>query len=236
MEISRELRAAIAYHAGTEYPREACGLIVHDGTQLLYVAGRNISNTPTQDFRLDPRDWIAAEAIGQVRAVVHSHPDASFAPSTADRAMIDAGHLPWVIISMPDAMMSVNYPSGRGTPLVGRQFIHGSLDCFTLLRDYYRYNLGIALPDVWHAYDWWQEGENLYLDHCTAAGFEQVESPRLHDVVLMKIASRVPNHVGIYTGDGRILHHMANQLSRHDTYGGIWQRATHGFYRHRDTR
>ena len=232
MDLSPALRAAIADHARDDYPLEACGLLVDGGQGLAYVRCRNISTTPSEAFRIDPKSWLEAEQRGAVRAVVHSHPDGGFAPSPADRAALEGGALPWVILSWPGGQFSITYPSARGVPYVGRQFIHGSQDCFTLLRDYYRRELGVSLPEVWHGYEWWQEGENLYLDHAARAGFEQVDSLRLHDVVLMRIAARVPNHVGVYTGDGTILHHLANQLSRHDTYGGIWQRATHGFYRY----
>ena len=232
MELTLEVRTAIQAHAELEYPNECCGLVVHDGQRLRYVPGRNLSTAPADQFRLDPRSWLAAEKVGNVRAVVHSHPDGGFAPSTADRAALDGGFVPWVVFSWPEGKFSVTYPSSRGAPYTGRQFIHGSQDCFTLLRDYYRRELGVSLPEVWHGYEWWQEGENLYLDHAATAGFQQVNSLQTHDVVLMRVAARVPNHVGIYVGDGRILHHLANQLSRHDTYGGIWQRATHGFYRY----
>lgn len=234
MQLTDDLRAQIRAHAEAEYPREACGLVVSDvGGALQYRRCANISIDPTEEFRLAPKDWLLAEAAGKVVAVVHSHPDGDYRPSASDLAVLEAGNVPWVILSWPAGLFSVTHPSKAGLPLLGRQFVHGTLDCFTLVRDYYRTELGIYLPDVWHAYDWWAEGGNLYLDHYAEAGFERVNSLRQHDVILMTIRAKVPNHAGVYLGGGMILHHFAHQLSRRDLYGGLWQRATYGFFRHR---
>jgi len=54
----------------------------------------------------------------------------------------------------------------------------------------------------------------------------------------MQIRSKngVPNHAGIYLGDGLMLHHMYGRLSRKDTYGGYWREMTRGVARHAQAR
>mgnify|MGYP003704446663 CR=1 FL=1 len=80
-------------------------------------------------------------------------------------------------------------------------------------------------------------GQNLYLDNFGSAGFEalgsvQSEDMEVGDVLLMQVASPVPNHAAIYLGDGLILHHLQGRLSSRDVYGGYWQKITTHTLRH----
>lgn len=96
----------------------------------------------------------------------------------------------------------------------GRPFIHGLFDCYTLVRDYYKRKFNIFLPtNIQREWEWWNKGENLYLENAKDCSFEEVSDIKKHDVLLMKINSPVPNHAAIYLGDGRILHHMAGRFS-----------------------
>ncbi|MSM90179.1 hypothetical protein GKE18_25125 [Escherichia coli] len=45
--------------------------------------------------------------------------------------------------------------------------------------------------------------------------------------------SSVPNHAAIYCGDGELLHHIPEQLSKRERYTDKWQRRTHSLWRHR---
>jgi hypothetical protein len=96
----------------------------------------------------------------------------------------------------------------------GRPFIHGIFDCYTLVRDYYKRNFNIFLPtNIQRNWEWWNKGENLYLENAKDCFFEEAEDVRKHDILLMKINSPVPNHAAIYIGDGKILHHMSGRFS-----------------------
>lgn len=95
-----------------------------------------------------------------------------------------------------------------------RPFIHGLFDCYTLVRDYYKRNFNIFLPtNIQRDWEWWQKGENLYLENAKDCSFEEAQEIKKHDVLLMKINSPVPNHAAIYIGDGKILHHMSGRFS-----------------------
>lgn len=96
----------------------------------------------------------------------------------------------------------------------GRPFIHGMFDCYTLVRDYYKRNFNIFLPtNIQRDWEWWNKGENLYLENAKDCSFEEAEDIKKHDVLLMKINSPVPNHAAIYLGEGKILHHMSGRFS-----------------------
>ncbi|HYG07646.1 MAG TPA: C40 family peptidase [Stenotrophomonas sp.] len=235
--------AAIHAHAVAEYPRECCGLIVAVGEGETYVPCRNVAATPSEHFRLPGEDYAIAEDSGQVLALVHSHPNAPATPSDADRVQCEASGLTWHIVSVgqvdgkPECGdVRTIEPCGFEAPLVGRQFAHGVLDCYTLVRDFYARELGIQLSQYEREDDWWLKGQQLYsMDRLRAEGFAPVaDDLRRGDLILMQIRSTVPNHAGVYLGDGLMLHHLHGRLSERVPYGGYWAERTCYIVRHQE--
>ncbi len=111
--------------------------------------------------------------------------------------------------------------------LTGRRFEHGVTDCYTLFRDAYHL-AGIEMPDFHRGDDWWRNGQSLYLDNMEATGFYRVALTEAQpgDVLLCCFGSSVPNHAAIYCGDGELLHHIPEQLSKRERYTDKWQRRT----------
>jgi proteasome lid subunit RPN8/RPN11 len=233
------IEAAVQQHAIAEYPREACGLLVVVKGKQRYVPCRNIAESHNENFVLHPEDYANAEDLGEIVGVVHSHQDMPNRPSEADRVMCSRGEVPWFIVSVNaqgECSDIARYePDGYEAPLVGRQFAHGVLDCYTLIRDYYGRELGITLPDFERADNWWNKGDDLYMQHFGEAGFEPIKGAiQTHDVVIMQVRSPVPNHAGVYIGNTQILHHMHGRLSTRDVYGGWFQEITRVVIRHRE--
>ncbi|MGX2089263.1 C40 family peptidase [Xanthomonas axonopodis pv. maculifoliigardeniae] len=233
---------AIQAHAAAEYPRECCGLIVAAAGGEIYVPCLNVATTPSEHFIISKHDSTAAEDAGEIVALVHSHPDASAHPSDADRVQCEANGWPWHIISVgqidgvPECgEVQTIQPSGYVAPLVGRQFAHGVLDCYTLVRDFYARELGIQLSQYERADDWWSNGGDLYsLEHLQAEGFSEIQDdPQRGDMIVMQIRAPVPNHAGVYLGEGQMLHHLADRLSARVPYGGYWADRTVRVVRHK---
>lgn len=253
--MDKRTRAAVTRHALAEYPREACGLVVRVNGRRRYVPCRNLAPDPAAHFQLCPQDYAAAEDLGEVVAVVHSHPDAPAAPSPLDRQGCEASGLPWVIVAVHGdggALAVAGWaelaPCGWRAPLVGRAFVHGVFDCWAVCRDYYAREHGLELPDYEREDEWWtRPGHDLYRQHYAAAGFvEVVGPPREGDMIVMQIRAEVANHAGIYLAagtlasepnhypaPGSILHHLHGRDSRRDVYGGYWEDCTQLILRHR---
>ena len=76
-------------------------------------------------------------------------------PSEGDRVACEASGLPWYIVAVAkddDGTITAGEvnriaPEGYQAPLVGRPFHHGTLDCYGLMRDWYRLEWGLELPD-----------------------------------------------------------------------------------------
>jgi proteasome lid subunit RPN8/RPN11 len=225
------LLAEIRAHAAAEAPKECCGVVIVRQGKARYRPCRNVADEPQRTFVIDPQDWAKAEDEGEIVRVVHSHVFAAPVPSEADRVGCERSGIPWWIVNHPLGHYEEIHPTGWKAPLIGRQFHHGVLDCYALVRDYYA-ELGIDIPDFARSNQWWHNGQNLYMDNYRRAGFEVVDDLREHDVLLMQIGAPVVNHAAVYIGDGMILQHCMDRLSSRDVYGGAWRRATRFIVRH----
>ncbi len=233
ISVNSLVSKAICAHAAAEFPRESCGVVVVVRGKQRYIPCRNIAEGGG-DFDIHPDDLNDAEGVGEVTHIVHSHPNMPALPTEADLVGCEDSELPWIIVNWPTGTMYEFAPSGYVAPLVGRSYAHGVLDCYSLIRDYYKRELDIDIPDFDRTDKWWDKGGNLYMENFEKAGFIAVTGDiQKHDVVLMQISSTVVNHGAIYIGDGLIMQHCTNRLSSRDVYGGYWQRCTHVVVRHR---
>ena len=230
-------------HAIECYPNESCGLLVQTNDGERYIPCGNSHAKPSEHFRISGEDFSEAEDVGEVMAVVHSHPNASGSPSDADRVQCELSELPWHILSigMVDGQPEFGVqgycePCGYEAPLEGRQFAHGILDCFTLFKDFLWREYGVKINQYEREDDWWNNGDDLYsMDRLNAEGFFQItDDPKRGDIILMNVRSKVANHAAVYLGDGTMLHHLHGRLSRKDAYGGYWAERTMHIVRHKD--
>lgn len=238
MMIPKEILAAITTHAQEQAPRECCGLLVELADGVNYWPCRNRAVLPDR-FEIHEEDWSAAEDLGEITMVVHSHVTQNSRPSQADYYGCETSGLPWLIYSLATGEFTQFSPTGKNlkAPLIGREFVWGIFDCTTLVRDYYRDELGILFPDydrTGYDYNFWLLGRSLR-DKYLEAGFVDVphdQPPQPHDIFLMQIRANVDNHAAVYLGGGVILQHLQDQLSGRTVYGGAWQKTTRYTMRH----
>jgi cell wall-associated NlpC family hydrolase len=97
-------------------------------------------------------------------------------------------------------------------PLIGRGFQHGVTDCYSYIRDWYRVERGVELPQFVRDWDWWKLGDDLYAKGFASAGFTEAhDAPQRGDVLLYTVGSKVVNHGAIYEGGGVLSHHLATR-------------------------
>jgi proteasome lid subunit RPN8/RPN11 len=229
-----EIQSAFLSYAELRAPREACALLVNvGGRERLHIC-KNLAES-ADHFMIDPRDYAAAEDRGDILAVIHSHPSGSCQPSQADLVGCETSGLPWHILSLVSGLWITIEPKGYVAPLVGRQYVYGTLDCFSIIRDWYRQERGIELPDFPRPPGGAEITEDLYVQNFERYGFHEIdedEDLQVGDVVLMKIRSLIVNHAAIYVGDGKLLHHPTNRLSCREPLGGFWSQYRSSVVRH----
>lgn len=233
----------IISHAKACYPLECCGVIVNDE----YIACTNIAPHQSQ-FEICPRDLVKAGAQGKITAYVHSHPDGSTNPSMPDKIQMNNHGLPWVITNGID--IAIHEPDDYKAPLLGREYHHGLMDCYTLVQDYYQRELGITLSNYERDDVWWEsaKSEPLYLNNFKNEGFFEVDKLQRHDIILCRLGrTEHVNHALIFVangqfsseyttatiGDSLVLHHPYNRQSLREIYGEQWQRRASIIIRHK---
>ena len=234
MKLTDAICAEILEHAKQEDPRECCGLVAVVKGRRRYFPCRNIADTPDEHFVLSGEDYAQVEDQGEIIAIVHSHPVTNPAPSDADRVACEKSGVPWFIVNPKTEGWGHCKPDGFELPYVGREFVFGMVDCYSLVRDWYQREWHLSMADFDRRDRFWERGENLYVEGYKSQGFRQVPFEELQygDAILMQLFSELPNHAAIYLGDQQILHHVQGRLSSRDVFGGYYVKSTAMVLRH----
>lgn len=235
--MRQKLLDAIKNHAESQYPNEACGLIIDTGKSQKYVPCQNISDNPKEHFLIAADEQLQAEKQGEIIMIIHSHPDVvSLVPSEFDRIQCDHSGIEWGIISVPDGDFCTISPRVN-RDYTGRQWLLGHADCWSLIMDYYQREYHIDLNNYSVPRQWWESGtEHLYDENWQAEGFVAVNITEMQvgDIIMMRIGAQVTNHAAIYVGDNLILHHLYGQLSTRTPYGKYFRDRTVRIVRHKE--
>lgn len=211
---SHDLELEFGQYAQQVYPEEAVAVIVEDKLMPL----PNISDTPLESFEVN----IPTDIEDSLQGIIHSHPNGHIKPSKQDYITYLSLGIPSGIVTCTEDSCSKSYWLSNlllSTPLENRPFIHAYYDCYSLIRSYYKQVMDISLKDYPREDEWWINGEDMYDQLFSDAGFAIISSQaplEIGDIVFMSIHSNVVNHAAIYLGDDNILHHLHGRLSRVD--------------------
>ena len=208
-------------HAKKEDPKESVGVLLNIKGKEKYFPCRNLSINQNQCFILDPEDYVKADNLGEIIAIVHSHPITPPEPSEADRVSCEHSNLKWYIVNPKTETWGYCEPCGFKPPLRGRQWVWGLQDCYSLVRDWYKEEKNIELRD-WKRPTTPEEFLlNPMFEQCAwRTGFRELRSDEKlinGDLLFMSIGSPGLNHVAIFL-DGDVLHHLADRLSCKEPY------------------
>ena len=101
-------------------------------------------------FKISSAD--RAKHLGSAQMILHSHPNGPVFPSRPDMEGQIATAVPWGIIALDEER--IGDPEIWGdqlpvVPLLGRSFMHGIRDCYSLIRDTFRLGReGLAEQDI----------------------------------------------------------------------------------------
>ena len=221
-------------HAKIQDPKESVGLLINKKGKKIYLPCNNISSE-SDSFILDPNDYIKAEKKGEIIAVIHSHPITPPIPSQADKVSCEHTKLPWYIVNPKTEQWGYLEPCGYKAPILGREYVWGITDCWSLIVDWYKEEKNIELLD----YPRPKIIEDFYKNpvfekYLPSRGFKLLEpnQPLINgDLLAMSILGKGLNHVAIFI-DGDVLHHLSDRLSCREPYNAWLLKCTGGRYRY----
>ena len=222
-------------HAKEQDPKESCGLLIEMKGKEKYFPCKNLSTYKQQSFIIDPDDFVKAEESGNILAVIHSHPVTPPIASQADKISCENSELPWHIVNPKTEQWGYYEPSGYKPPLIGRHWVWGVTDCWSLVRDWYKEEKNIILRDWDRPTTPQQFLEKPLFESCAwRTGFRELRADEKlinGDVLLMSILSPTLNHVAIFL-DGDVLHHLADRISCKEPYNQWLLKCTGKRYRY----
>ena len=222
-------------HAKIEDPKECVGLLLNIRGKEKYFPCSNLSMRDHQCFIIDPEDYVRADNIGEIKAIVHSHPVTPPFPSEADKLGCEQSKLPWHIVNPKTEQWGYYEPCGYKPPLKGRPWVWGVTDCWSLVRDFYKEEKGIELLDYERPVTPQEFNDvPLFERYAERTGFKELdpnETLKNGDILLMSIMYNTLNHVAIFL-DGDVLHHLTDRLSCKEPYSAWLQKCTGKRYRY----
>jgi len=222
-------------HAKEQDPKESCGLLLEIKGKEKYFPCKNLSTYSQQCFIIDPNDYVKAEESGNILAVIHSHPVTPPTASQADKISCEDSKLPWHIVNPKTEQWGYYEPSGYKPALIGRPWVWGVTDCWSLVRDWYKEEKNIILRDWDRPTTPQQFLEKPLFESCAwRTGFRELRPDEKlinGDVLLMSILSPTLNHVAIFL-DGDVLHHLADRISCKEPYNQWLLKCTGKRYRY----
>ena len=222
-------------HAKDQEPKEAVGLVLNIRGKLKYYPCNNLAITDHQCFILDPEDYLKADNAGDIVGIFHSHPINPPTPSQADKVSCEASGLPWYIVNPTSEEWSYLEPCGYEPPLLGRQWVWGVTDCWSLVRDWYKENKNINLRDWKRPLTPQEFNDKPLFEQCADdTNFRELQNnERLEDgdVLLMSIMYPTLNHVALFF-QGDVIHHLTDRLSCREPYSEWLLKCTGKRYRY----
>lgn len=224
IKLSQESITFIENTSRERYPNEAVFGVLPD---LSVIELDNIHPDPVRNFRVDSSQFYENECI----ALIHSHtvlrgerahPEIYIdprSPSCSDIATyLQMGEIPWGILAVgEDALLPIVWLFDYDDDILGKEYISGINDCHSVILRYYWQNFKHRIPMHVHDATWFETDPTMYENNFSRYGFKEVENNlnalQKGDVLLIRLFHESPTHAAVYTGDGMMVHHMANRLS-----------------------
>ena len=224
-------------YANAQSPEEACGLLAIIKGKETFWPCKNLAEGKFEFFVLDPDDWAECEDTGEVIGVIHSHPVGAATPSDTDKAACEHLGFPYYIYSIQHDHWEKLEPIGWKAPsLIGRKFIWGKYDCWSIISDWYLETKNIKLKEWKRPKRIKNFFENpLFEKGLPLTGFkkqETIKKIKVGDVLLFQSITGNLDHVALYLGDNMILNHNIKSLSCRQLFDFNYQQSLKGVYRY----
>lgn len=242
MILTEKIKSSIKEQAMKKMDEEICGLLYLDEEDIVLYPCENIAENPNKFFSISGESYLRCSKLGKIVAVYHSHLNNN-GFSEFDKLNSERHKIHFIIYSTTADDFYYYEPCGYDIPLLSRSYVVGYMDCFSLVKDYYKQKCNIILPELTHPYrfvsskDSHPENDRVYNilpDFFKDNGFACVTNLKKHDLILCKTA-KIPSpvHSLIYIGENQVIHHPREQKATVEPFHFIIKQAITHTMRHK---
>jgi len=197
---------------------EACGLITCGNGKVHFIKCQNISIDKINHFEISAEDYLDAAKWSIPYGIFHSHPiGQKIAFSDDDKELSEIMMLPVYLFVHETGEWLEYYPLSKEHKIESVQFDWGINDCLGLVRHYYQKNFGILIKDYDRDESYEDSDNEEMLLKFADEGFIETNTKTIlhkHDVLLFNSMRAYPQHLGIFIGNSKMIHHPIRQLSQ----------------------
>lgn len=214
----------IKQYAILSKPEECCGLVLETLTGVKIWPTENCSEYDrTKTFKIHPFEVIKIEDQGKLIGIYHSHnsPSKERIFSELDIRNAQIHKIMSIVYNTVEEQFCFLTETSQ-LKYLGRKFLIGQNDCFSLIHDYFKNELKIELGNYPRDNKWFIKNPTIWLDNVEKGGCKIVfKGSALEEFALKKYdillsdgpIEGVPCHGALYIGNGMVLHHPRNKLS-----------------------
>lgn len=195
--LSENIKINIKKQALENPTIECCGVIVNGETVPLI----NNSTHPSNHFQFQLQQ--------SIDAIYHSHQKGENF-SNEDYYIAELLQKPIITYNIEKDDFEVYEPCGFRLPLMGRSYLPGTIDCISLICDYYKYKTNINIPLFWHSariedFSLYPTHQQEFITYLIQNGFSESKKIKKHSLLLILNRQKYPFELGIVMENNNII-------------------------------
>lgn len=243
IEFNQQLKQIIKEESLKNNPRECCGLIYIDSQSLKFdiYKCKNCAENKQNEFLISPRDYITCGKLGKIVACYHSHTNDNIEFSEIDKNNSNANKINYILYNVKEDKYNFYSPENYNNNYIGKPFVLGRSDCFTLMQEYAlrEHNIKINFPKRSEYPRDIKQIRDLYEKSFEESGFmkldKNIELQKSDGIMMLfpSVSELYPTHAAVYIDNNTILHQPFNSFSCVNIYDSFYKKHTKYVLRHR---
>ena len=244
MEFNIQIKNSIKNLALKKSEEEICGFIYLDKKTYKFdiYPCRNRSDDKKNNFMISPQDYLNCSILGKIIACYHSHVNESIEFSEMDKHNSNLYKVHYILYNIKYDFFNFHKPNEENNPYIGRPFVLGQSDCFTLMKEYAlkEESIHISFPKDLVYPKYLEDIKDLYENNFKHQGFLKLDKNvklQKSDGLMMTfpgVSNEFPTHAAVYIGDGLILHQPFNSFSCVNIYDSFLKKHTSYVLRYKE--
>lgn len=234
-------------YALNKWPNEAVAILTFDKItgESNIIFCENVARNKKTTFAIKDNIYLKEKLQENKHLIIfHSHCDTSFNKKINNFSEEDikkseeSGHQFLLYNTSTDYWNFYEPKTYEPPPLLQRPFVQGLWNCYTLGKDYFKIKKNIILdyfflPENADVYNFDTIDKNFYNQNFSEVNFDDIKEGCC---LLFKIGNktRYSNHIGLYVGENKFIHHSINKLSMNQQLNNSYINRIHKILKYND--